>query len=463
MTKPLSLACLGFLVANIGLATIPSRPCGSGGDTSQCDAGDFQRPVASEQLLLQVSGHRSKQQEGETLVPSSNKEVRAPSDVMHADTEFELDIDEDIDNSLDNLSEEDALAAEAWEKKMIKLEAEKDGAEGDVNMNSVSESVCDVDVRRRRRQSDMHACRRRHSSGGHADTDSSADPWQCNEETNQMECNPSSGRIGWPKDGRSKGWGRWCKINTPNYNWNLKSCPGDGRLGVKVLTYNLFWWNLFNKHGGSHRSAGRLIARTSREEPYDFMAFQECDNRWWVLNDAKASGMEGEYGAIDGGKAIAIAYRKTSWDLLRHGTAIVGEDSPRQYYGLRSAAWARFRHKETGKTVFFMNHHGPLKVSEGGGCTGSTTALHLMKVIAEQAHVEDAIILTGDFNARKRSSRVRELEKRMTRVISGWGPPLFGIDHVFTNCGQGATGKILGKGDGFHKSDHDAIMAKLRI
>ena len=41
------------------------------------------------------------------------------------------------------------------------------------------------------------------------------------------------------------------------------------------LSYNLYWWNLFIRHRGGHRSAGRLIARTSGEEMYDFMAFQE--------------------------------------------------------------------------------------------------------------------------------------------------------------------------------------------
>merc|ERR1712194_521427 len=56
------------------------------------------------------------------------------------------------------------------------------------------------------------------------------------------------------------------------------------------------------------------------------------------------------------------------WTKLASGHEDVGEDSPNQYYGKRSVVWGRFEHMKTGKTVFFVNHHGPLKVSEGGGC-----------------------------------------------------------------------------------------------
>merc|ERR1712228_839536 len=88
------------------------------------------------------------------------------------------------------------------------------------------------------------------------------------------------------------------------------------------------------------------------------------------------------------------------WTMLSHDSVDVGEDSREQYYGRRSAMWVRLRHNEDdGKTVFFMNHHGPLKVSQGGGCTGSATAMNIMKVIAENAHTSDVIILVGDFNA----------------------------------------------------------------
>merc|ERR1712151_60773 len=174
----------------------------------------------------------------------------------------------------------------------------------------------------------------------------------------------------------------------------------------------------------------------------DIMGFQECDDRWRVVRDAGLD--SNEYEAIDGGRAIAIAYRKTAWTLLDHGSVDVGEDSRDQYYGKRSLMWVRLQNKVSGKTVFFANHHGPLRVSQGGGCTGSATAMNIMKVIAENAHSEDLIVLVGDFNAALGSSRINELERRLSRVHSGHF--LGGIDHVFSNCGAKGSGLTLGKG-----------------
>merc|ERR1719251_247868 len=145
------------------------------------------------------------------------------------------------------------------------------------------------------------------------------------------------------------------------------------------------------------------------------MGFQECDDMWRVLHDAQMH--HSEYAAIDGGRAIAVAWRKTKWALLAHDSVDVGEDSRDQYYGNRSAMWVRLQNAE-GKTVFFVNHHGPLKVSQGGGCTGSATALNILRVIGQHAQNGDAIILVGDFNAGPHSSRIQELDRRLHRVHS---------------------------------------------
>lgn len=269
--------------------------------------------------------------------------------------------------------------------------------------------------------------------------------------------------VGYPCTGTQKAADLWCAVDVPPEDWALKSCPtGTPTTPVKVLTYNLFWWNLFDMNHGSERSAGRLIARTSQQEPYDFMAFQECDDRERVLMDARDSGLQGEYETIDGGRAIAMAYRTSSWRLLDHGSADVGEDSRDQYYGRRAAMWGRFEHREDGKTVLFMNHHGPLKVSQGGGCTGSATALNILRVIGKTAHKGDAIILVGDFNAQAWSSRIKELEKHLGWVFSGTA--MGGVDHIYSNCASRAqAGQDLGKGDGWKGSDHDALSVTFTI
>mmetsp|Transcript_70048 Transcript_70048/g.200752 ORF Transcript_70048/g.200752 Transcript_70048/m.200752 type:complete len:351 (-) Transcript_70048:411-1463(-) len=269
--------------------------------------------------------------------------------------------------------------------------------------------------------------------------------------------------LGFPSSGETKASGLWCSVQTPPDDWNLKTCPfvpSTAKTRVKVLTYNLFWWNLFGQKGGADRSAGKLIAKTAGSEGYDLMGFQECDDRWRILGDAKAEGLQGDWEALDGGRAIALMYRKDRFQLLESGAEDVGEDSSVQWYGKRSAVWVRLRHVD-GTTVFFINHHGPLPVSASGGCTGSATAHNIMRVIATHAHAGDAIILTGDFNAEPSSSRIEELNKRLNKVYSGTS--MGGVDHIFSNCAQDAQGQNLGKGVGQFGSDHDALSVTFRF
>lgn len=252
-----------------------------------------------------------------------------------------------------------------------------------------------------------------------------------------------------------KGAGQWCQVGIPSQSLNLKGCPATGSTTVKVLTYNLFWWNLFDTRHGNGQSAGSKIARTSGPEQYDLMGFQECDSMSRILGDAHDQGLSGEYGLISGGHALAIAWRKSRYTWLAEGKQEVGEDHSDQYYGKRSAQWVRLRHND-GQTIFFVNHHGPLPVSRSGGCTGSATAFNILKLIGTHAHVGDVVIVVGDFNAESHSSRIQALDSYMHRVFSG--SKMGGVDHVFSNCPAASTAN-LGTGG----SDHDALSVTFSV
>eukprot|EP00929_Paragymnodinium_shiwhaense_P055895 TRINITY_DN2797_c0_g2_i2.p1 TRINITY_DN2797_c0_g2~~TRINITY_DN2797_c0_g2_i2.p1 ORF type:complete len:428 (-),score=82.70 TRINITY_DN2797_c0_g2_i2:694-1977(-) len=266
--------------------------------------------------------------------------------------------------------------------------------------------------------------------------------------------------MGYSTSDESSGHGQWCEVAKPPSTWQaLKTCAeGTGEMTVKLLSYNLFWWNLFGRRGGEDGRAGKKVATTSGPEEYDFIGFQECDDIKRILGDAERWGLSGEYGTLSGGRAIAIAYLKSRWTLISSGVENVGEDSRRQYYGKRSAHWGRFRNAD-GRTVFFANHHGPLPVSAGGGCAGSATAYNIMRMIAENAHAQDAVFLVGDFNAQPHSSRVKALDGFMHRVYTGSSHG--GVDHIFSNCGGDHVAKTENLGSG--GSDHDAITASFTL
>mmetsp|Transcript_128198 Transcript_128198/g.356743 ORF Transcript_128198/g.356743 Transcript_128198/m.356743 type:complete len:427 (-) Transcript_128198:48-1328(-) len=233
---------------------------------------------------------------------------------------------------------------------------------------------------------------------------------------------------------------------------------GKKHTQVRVLSYNLFWWKLFDKDGGNGGSAGKLIKKNAKDAPFDFMGFQECTQPYRVLYDA---GMDKDFVAWHTNQNICIAYRKSVWKMLEKGERIVANDQPKpgQNFGQRTGMWMRLRHQKTNETVFFMNHHGPLPVSESGGCTGSATAYNIMRVISEHAQATDGIILVGDFNAESWSSRIQALDKFMHRIYTGVS--MGGVDHIFSNCGESATLRKDNLGSG--GSDHDALSAVIRI
>ncbi|CAE7426276.1 unnamed protein product [Symbiodinium microadriaticum] len=238
---------------------------------------------------------------------------------------------------------------------------------------------------------------------------------------------------------------QWCRAHVPDSSWSL-SCKGG--LRAKVLTYNLFWWNLFGLRGGEGRRSGRLIASTAWPDPYDFMGFQECDDIERVVHDA---GLQNEYTRIQGPHALGVAYRKATWQELGRGQSDIAEDRRDQWYGQRAVQWVRVKHRQNSRTVLFLNFHGPLPLSSGGKCGCEATAYNIMRVIGENAESNDDVILVGDFNSVTGSPTIQKLSERMHRVFSGNSHG--GVDHIFSSCPSVKGTWNLGTGG----SDHDAL------
>lgn len=265
---------------------------------------------------------------------------------------------------------------------------------------------------------------------------------------------PRQGAMGWQATPQVVGGGSWCRAEVPSEQWMLSSCWGN-QVQVKVLTYNLFWWNLFGRQQSQGRTAGQLIAATS-QQPYDIMAFQECEDVNRVLRDA---GLADRYAALQGMYALGLAYRTSEWQLVGSGAQDVAEDGAQQWFGLRAGQWVRLQHRSTGRLVFFMNHHGPLPLGTGGRCGGDATAFNLLKVVATSARDGDAVLLVGDFNANAGSSTVQQLQRRLHKALSG--SALGSIDHLFTSCGPNSVVATSNLGSG--GSDHDALTATFQI
>lgn len=246
----------------------------------------------------------------------------------------------------------------------------------------------------------------------------------------------------------------WCTGGQGPAIWQANAV-GDP-VAVKVLTYNLFWWSLFKQRKGNDGSAGKLIAESSKTQVYDVMAFQECENLTWVLTDA---GMQDKYTFFPGDNGLCQVWRSETWELDSQGQDPVAEDGKAQYYGIRDVQWSRLIHKTTRQPLLFLNHHGPLPMGTGGACGEVATAGNILRVIAANGRVGDAVILVGDFNTGESKGEISMLEAQLHRIFHGTCDG--GVDNIFTNIAppHAADSANLGGGG----SDHDALQTTIWI
>jgi len=245
----------------------------------------------------------------------------------------------------------------------------------------------------------------------------------------------------------------WCQNSVAPQLWS-PSAAGPP-VEVKVLSYNLFWWHLFKIEGGRGDSAGHVIQDSMVTTPFDVMGFQECEDPERVLGPV---GLLNYYTTFQGSHAICMAYFTQAWALLERGEVDVAEDMRTEFYGKRGVQWMRLQHRETGRTLLFMNHHGPLSVNSGGECGGRATANNLLGVMASKGQVGDLLVLVGDFNANAGSRTIQGLWPHLQQVFNG--DSFGGVDNIFSNVPNSAVLaiKVLPGGG----SDHDALSATVR-
>lgn len=217
----------------------------------------------------------------------------------------------------------------------------------------------------------------------------------------------------------------------------------SGGAGFVIVTQNLFWWNLFDKHHG-----GNFFDVFKGYGPFDIMAFQECDN---VNRIVSGLGLSSTFTAYGPAHAVALAWSHVRFTELGRGYRDVGEDGKSQYYGKRGVVWARLRDNNSashGRTMLVMSHHGPLPVNTGGQGGGQEVANNIMKLISDERQNNEPVILMGDFNADSNSSTIKALRAAgLDDRADDW------VDHVFTQ-GLGSSTTTIVRSTG---SDHRGI------
>ncbi|CAK0859326.1 unnamed protein product [Prorocentrum cordatum] len=124
---------------------------------------------------------------------------------------------------------------------------------------------------------------------------------------------------------------------------------------IKVVTYNLFWWNAF---GTNRWSAGESVLRNISEE---------CDDPWLVQQGTgyqPASSFAGAQGTFVDGSLFEVSSAAGATghqDLQATGK-----------WGPRYATWAQVTHKATGRSIWHFNTHWCVHSGNGRTCTWET-------------------------------------------------------------------------------------------
>ncbi len=226
------------------------------------------------------------------------------------------------------------------------------------------------------------------------------------------------------------------------------SAPQAAAQEVKVISFNIRM--AFGEAGkpNSWKNRRDLVTQIIKDGQYDFVGIQEAiitqKNR--DLNqEADLKELLPGYGMINRsrtpslveGESTPVMYRKDRWqaDPKEQGCFWLS-DTPDVPGSItwnnacpRTVIWARFLElkdgKPTGKAVYFVNTHYD-HVSEKAR---NLSSVQILDFLAQRAHKDEPVILTGDLNSGERSSAQSYL-KGETISVEGkqYVPPMKLID-----------------------------------
>jgi endonuclease/exonuclease/phosphatase family metal-dependent hydrolase len=188
---------------------------------------------------------------------------------------------------------------------------------------------------------------------------------------------------------------------------------------LKVMTFNIRYGSAADGDNHWTRRKGRVIERIRAFDP-DLLGIQECrddEQSEFVRHSLPEYRMFSIQRGGDSSSAPEMApilFRKSSFEVLQSGffwlspTPDVAGSKSRVSTFARTAIWAELRHKETRKSLVFLNTHFDYNPRAING------AARQLRMWAIGAMLHSPLIITGDFNADKQSTAYRLLTGPLT-------------------------------------------------
>ena len=196
----------------------------------------------------------------------------------------------------------------------------------------------------------------------------------------------------------------------------------DPTEAIRVMSFNIRYGTAKDgENAWPHRR--EMVFDVIRRHRPDIVGMQE------VLNGQRAELLRvlPEYeslgtGRFDGvlrGEFSPIMYRTDRFEVLEHGQFWLSDtpDVPgSKSWGnsiTRICTWARMRDRETGRSFYFYNTH----LDHRSSPSQQRSAELIAQRIAAHEYNNDAVILTGDFNASESTSTIRFLKGEIERAF----------------------------------------------
>ncbi|CAE7470540.1 unnamed protein product [Symbiodinium necroappetens] len=218
---------------------------------------------------------------------------------------------------------------------------------------------------------------------------------------------------------------------------------GGKKLKVRVVSYNLYWWNAF---GQNPWKSDHIIRNIKNKLKPDSIGLQECDEPHTIRDRA---GLE-RASKFDGAQGIMVkpgAFRKGdsgSRDIQATGK-----------WGPRYVTWVELIDPKSDRTFWHFNTHWCVHNGNGRVCNEEVRyggAKHMLDVIKEKAS-DMPVVITGDFNANLDERGPQHFLKNGFKLAeNAWVDCIF-YSHHWELARHGT-------GDAAH-SDHRPIFAEL--
>ncbi|CAE7617328.1 unnamed protein product [Symbiodinium natans] len=234
-----------------------------------------------------------------------------------------------------------------------------------------------------------------------------------------------------------------CSATTPTPTSTTRS----GYFKLRVVSYNLYWWNAF---GQNPWKGEKILANIRDNLGAHSIGLQECDSPSRIQEStglAQASKFAGAQGVMmDSSKLRVVAGTSGSQDLQATGK-----------WGPRHVTWVQLADKATGKSFWHFNTHWCVANGNGRTCNEAvryTGAKNMLDVIRAKAGNSPTVV-TGDFNANMNEKGPQHfLQNGFRLAIVEWVDAIFYSEHW----------KLVSQGRGdAAESDHRPVFAELEL